>query len=287
MIAWINGGLVDASAPHIRIDDHGVTVGDGAFETMEIISGQAFALTRHLHRLDRSLASMGLPEISHDELYAASSEVLAQWMKVHGNSVRGRIRITVTGGVAPLGSDRIDSPLTVMVAAGPIGPSSPVTLWTSPWVRNLQSPLVGVKSTSYGENAVALAHAKAHGAAEAIFGNTLGDVSEGTATNLFIETEDGTLITPNLASGCLDGITRALVIEWADEIGVVVQERPISMEEYHNASMLGVTSSTRGLMPVVTRDGVDLKPGPSSQRVEESYYQFVARDLDPAPLEVS
>lgn len=283
MIAWINGELVDPNLPQIRMDDHGVTVGDGAFETMEIISGRAFALTRHLYRLDRSLMTMGLAKVPHEMFYTAADEVLRQWVKEYGETARGRIRITVTGGVAPLGSDRLDSPMTVMVAAGPIGPSAPVFLWTSPWQRNLHSPLVGVKSTSYAENAVALMHAKNNDASEAIFANTNGDLCEGTATNIFIETVDGELHTPDLASGCLAGITRELVIEWADALEITVKERPISMAEYRSATMLAVTSSTRGLMPVAARDGVELIAGPVSTKIQETYLTLVRQDLDPAP----
>src|SRR6202008_3080908 len=89
------------------------------------------------------------------------------------------------------------------------------TVVTVPWARNERSPLVGVKTTSYAENVVALERARAAGATEALLGNTVGDLCGGTGSNLFIVL-GGPLPPPPLSSGCLAGVTRALVIEQCD-----------------------------------------------------------------------
>ena len=101
--------------------------------------------------------------------------------------------------------------LVACSAAKPWPPST--VLATVPWVRNERSAVAGVKTTSYAENVVALAHAHARGASEALFLNTQGRVCEGTGSNVFAVV-DGAILTPPLSSGCLAGVTRDLVIEW-------------------------------------------------------------------------
>ena len=98
---WVDGALVDAGCPAVSAVDHGVTVGDGAFETVKIDGGVPFAVTRHLRRLDRTMAGLGLPAADHDRVREGIDAVLA------GEPIEfGRLRFTVTGGRGPLGSDR-------------------------------------------------------------------------------------------------------------------------------------------------------------------------------------
>lgn len=283
MIIWANGELVDdVTSPLIRCDDHGLTVGDGAFETMEIIDSHAFALDRHLRRLDRSLAALGLPNADSDTLRRGVCSVLAQWKETAGDAP-GRIRITVTGGPGPLGSPRPprdEASPSVLIVAGPMPAPHPVAIWTSPWVRNTRSPLTGVKSTSYAENVVALAHARQRGADEAIFFNDREELCEGTGTNIFLE-QDGILITAPLDSGALAGVTRELVLEWATELEIPTRERPIGRKEYLEASHLALTSSTRGLVPVIRRDDKELEPGSASALLGRTYASLARRHLNP------
>ena len=93
-----------------------------------------------------------------------------------------------------------------------------------PWPRNERGALAGVKTTSYAENVVALSYARQQGAAEAIFGNLAGNLCEGSGTNVFV-VAGGRLVTPPLSAGCLAGVTRGLVIEWA---GAVEEDLPLS-----------------------------------------------------------
>ena len=98
---WVNGQLRGSEASLSALD-HGVTVGDGAFETLKIVDGRPFATTRHARRLDRSLAGLGLPTADHDVIAAGAKAVLEA-----GDPIPfGRLRYTVTAGVGPLGSDR-------------------------------------------------------------------------------------------------------------------------------------------------------------------------------------
>src|SRR5215203_2477925 len=101
---WVDGARIDPETPALSAVDHGVTVGDGAFETAKIDGGVPFAMTRHLRRLDRTMAGLGLPPADHDLIREGVDAVL------RGEAIDfGRLRVTVTGGRGPLGSDRLDS----------------------------------------------------------------------------------------------------------------------------------------------------------------------------------
>src|SRR5207253_4095293 len=127
----------------------------------------------------------------------------------------GRVRVTVTGGPSPLGSERGPGSPTVIVAASALA-AWPATVDVAgvPWPRNERGALAGLKTVSYAENVVALAWAHERGADEAIFANLAGRLCEGTGTNVFVA-HDGRLLTPPLPSGCLAGVTRQLLLELA------------------------------------------------------------------------
>ncbi len=116
---WLDGRLRDPAEPVISGLDHGITVGDGAFETCQVIDGRAFALTRHLRRLSRSLRGLGLDEPDLDAVRAGVDAVLAVRPDL------GRLRITVTAGIGPLGSTRTPGPQTVLVVLGPVPAAAP------------------------------------------------------------------------------------------------------------------------------------------------------------------
>ena len=182
MRAWVNGQLLERSqAPAITVQDHGFTVGDGVFEAVKVVDGRPFALTRHLARLQHSAAGLGLPKLDDAEVRRGVAAVL------EGQELPlGRIRITYTGGVAPLGSGRGDSPPTLVVVADAMKPwDGPTSVVTVPWPRNERGAVAGLKTTSYAENVVALAYANARGASEAIFANLAGNLCEGTGSNVF------------------------------------------------------------------------------------------------------
>ncbi|WP_067432062.1 aminotransferase class IV [Nocardioides jensenii] len=273
MRAWINGQLLtDPRGPAITISDHGFTVGDGVFEAIKVIDGHAFALTRHVERLARSAGGLGLPPVDAAVVVGAVEEVLA------GQELPlGRIRITYTGGVSPLGSGRGDAPATLVVVAAPMEPYPETTsLVTVPWPRNERGALAGLKTTSYAENVVALAHAAENGASEALFGNLAGNVCEGTGSNLFYVV-DGELRTPTLASGCLAGVTRALVLEW---YGGREVDEPLSVLD--RASEMFLVSTTRDVQGVHALDGRELPaPGPITREVAAVWAEREPQHLDP------
>ena len=253
---WIDGRVVPPGDAVVAFDDHGLTVGDGVFETVKLRpDGQPFALTRHLERLARSLDAMRLRPIDLDPLRRAAEQVAADY------GTGGYLRITVTAGRGPLGSPRGDGAGTVIVAVRPGSlRDEPCDVVVVPYVRNERGALAGVKSTSYAENVIALADAHAAGADEAIFANTVGQLCEGTGSNVFVVLEDR-LVTPPLSSGCLAGVTRALLLEL---LGESVAEEDVPVKRFADVSEAFLVSTGREVQPVRAIDGRPLPAAPGS-----------------------
>lgn len=282
LVIWAGGRLRQESEPVVGATDHGLTVGDGVFETCEVTGDRAFALTRHLRRLAANARALGLAPMAEDEVRSAIATVLAAC-----DASVARLRITLTGGPGPMGSGRGDARPTLVVVAGPGRAAATARAIRVPWVRNERSAVAGLKTTSYAENVVALARAVAAGADEALLANTRGELCEGTGSNVFVEL-DGELLTPGLNSGCLAGISRALLLEWAGQDGLPVREvasaeLPYRMLDEISAGRgsLAITSSTRHVAPVISLDGVELTVGVVTRAARELFDTRAALDVDP------
>ena len=269
---WVDGGLVAAGAAAVSPVDHAVIVGDGVFETLKVVNGTPFALTRHLGRLKRSADGLGLPEPDDALVRTAVAETLT------ADPEAGRLRITWSSGPGPLGSDRGDGPGTLLVASssGTVWPET-VRVHLCEWTRNERGALTGLKTTSYAENVRALEAAHRRGASEALLANTQGRLCEGTGTNVFLVI-DGVLVTPPLSSGCLAGITRELVLELAE-----VVERDVDPGEFAVASEAFLTSSTREVGAISAVDDTVLPeaPGPVTAGLVAAFAALVATTPDP------
>ncbi|MGH9036156.1 MAG: aminotransferase class IV [Acidimicrobiia bacterium] len=278
MFVWVDGVLSEEGEARISPFDHGLLTGDGVFETLRVYGGRPFAWTRHLERLSRSAAGMGLALPAGEALRGAAEEVL----EANGLS-EARLRITVTGGPAPLGSDRGEALPTVIVAGSALAPwAESVAVATVPWPRNERGALTGLKTISYGENVRALAHAAELGAGEAIFANTRGELCEGTGTNVFV-VAGGRLQTPPASAGCLLGVTRALVLELAGELDLDAGEEDLALSVVATSDEAFLTSSTREVQAISAVDGALLPaaPGPVTTRLAEAFTTLVADHIDP------
>jgi branched-chain amino acid aminotransferase len=277
MRTWVNGRLLEESEAVVSVFDHGLTVGDGVFETVKVVDGVPFALGRHLGRLARSADGMGLPAPDLEQARTGCAAVVAQ-----APVGRHRLRITYTAGIAPLGSGRGDAEPTMVIAIAPMGTwPDTATVARVPWPRNERGALTGLKTTSYGENVVALAHALRLGAAEALLADTQGRLSEGTGSNVFVVV-GGRLLTPSLSSGCLAGVTRALLLEWTD---AAEAELPVQvLDEADEIFLASTTRDVQSVAAIVWDDGVRTiaeAPGPVTR---EAAAVFAKRSLeDPEP----
>jgi branched-chain amino acid aminotransferase len=269
----LDGDLVSAEGATVSIFDHGLTVGDGVFETLKAVDGRPFATRRHLDRLRRSAEGLGLRvPFDDDTLRTAMAEVLASY-----DLPSARVRVTVTGGPAPLGSERGEGAATVVVAVGDLKPSDPTAaVCVVPWPRNERGAMAGIKTTSYAENVKALAYAKARGCTEALFETTTGLLCEGTGSNVFVVV-GGRLLTPPLSSGCLAGVTRDLVLEVTDAV-----EEDIPMATFGTADEVFLTSTGRDVQPVHRVDDREVPaPGPLTTAAAEAFAALAATSDDP------
>ena len=278
-VVWLDEQLLPTDEARISPFDHGLMVGDGVFETLRVYDRVPFAWTRHYDRLCRSAGGLGLTPPTGDALRAAADAVLA------GNQLTdGRLRITVTGGPSPLGSERGTVDPTVIVAAAPMRPLPPsVSVVRVPWTRNEGSAVAGLKTISYAENVRALAFALERGASEAIFCNTRGELCEATGSNVFA-VQDGTLRTPPEDAGCLLGVTRALLLEeCAKALDIPADEVPLAPGALAEADEAFLTSSTREVQPISHVDGAALPaaPGPTTAALAAAFTELVRHDPDP------
>ena len=248
-VVWLDGELRDPEVAAVHWSDHGLTVGDGVFETLKLVDGRPFALRRHLARLGRSASGLDLTPPADEEVTAAVEAACSAW-----GARPGRLRITVTAGPGPMGSERGDGGPTLVVAvtgAAPPPAGDGAVVAVVPWTRNESGALAGLKTTSYGENVVALARARALGAGEALLANTAGRLCEGTGSNVFVVVDD-TLATPPLRSGCLAGITRELLLEALDRAGAPAVETDLPLDVLERCPAAALTSSTRDVQAIAS-----------------------------------
>jgi branched-chain amino acid aminotransferase len=277
----VDGRVVPAAEGVVGVSDRGLLLGEGVFETCKVVDGTPFALTRHLARLRRSAATVGLTVPWDDALLrSACGEVVGA-----GGGAPGRLRITVTGGPAPAGPRRGDGAAArrpqLVVTGGPVAPLPPFAdVVAAPWSLNERSPSAGAKTTSYVDNVLALADAQRRGADEAVLTNTAGFLAEATTANLFL-VADGVLCTPSLRTGCLPGVTRELVTEVIE----VVERHDLTIDDLHRASEAFLTSSLRDVLAIRRVDGRAVGSGPvPGARTAEAAAALAAlegRTLDP------
>lgn len=273
--AWVDGQLVEEKRAVISIFDHGLVVGDAAFETIAVVGGQPFALTRHVARLRRTASGLGIVEPEVGLVEHAIKEV------VGANSYPlAKVRVTYTGGDSELGSVRRGDPPHLIVAEQPVEVEPTVSrLAVSPWPRNERGAIAGLKTTSYAENVVGLRWANQRGASEVIFPNTRDEVCEGSGSNIFL-VRGGEVVTPPLSSGALAGVTRDLIVE-----GFGVKEVPLALTELYQpeTTEIFVTSTLRMVQGCEQIDErrFDGAPGPKTREIQGYFADLVATKIDP------
>lgn len=211
---------------------HEVLTGQGVFETILVKEKTPQFLALHLDRLGKSSEILAIDTSVCEKFISGIKRLLNS----HNDSP-GRLRITFYRGVPlpQLMLSLVDIELSV----------AHVSVNISPWTRNENSAIAGMKSASYAENVVALDRAKEAGFAETLFFNNAGELAEAATSNIVIVV-DGEAITPPLKSGCLPGITRQVLLELG-----VMREVSIDAETLGRASAAALLSSIRGVQPII------------------------------------
>lgn len=263
-----NGVLRETGAEVVSVNDGALVRGQGAFETIAAYHGRPFLAAEHLGRLRRAAAALELDCPPEADLLTAMETLLT------ANQVaalaRARVRLTLTAPVT-------GGPSWFVEAGPPPVHPERARVITIPFTRNERSALAGMKTINYGENVVALRLARESGADEALFGNTRDELCEGTWSNVFLYL-DGTWLTPPLSSGCLPGVTRALVLELFRELGVPVKEVVIPLSDLPLAEAAFLTSSLREIQPVSAIDGRELPEPSDLPRLRAAFAARVTRE---------
>lgn len=280
---YFNGSFVPEHEARVSVYDHGLLYGDGVFEGIRAYEGRVFKLHEHVERLYQSAKAIALDiPLSRAEM----ADVILQACRE--NDLRDAyIRPVVTRGVGDLGIDprRCKAP-TVFVLARPLlrlyGDEAyakglkVVSLSTRRNPIDCLSP--NIKSLNYLNNVLGRIEANRQGADEGLFLDTNGFVSEATADNIFI-VSGGRLLTPPVYNS-LRGITRASVIEIAEEEGIPVAEVPLALFDVYNADEVFITGTAAEVAPVVEVDGRaigDGTPGAVTERLWRAFPNYVRR----------
>ena len=279
-IVWVDGRRLPSDGAHISARDRGFTLADGVFETMKARGGRVFRLDRHLARLEGALRTLSIPVPSE----------LREWVDAAlqaAHAPDASVRLTVSRGVAAGGVPPPEEsiPTVVITVAPPPAFGSAIydvglRARVASGRRNEFAMTAGLKTLAYIDSVAAMIEARNAGADEVLFLDTRGHCSEASASNLFAVV-NGRLLTPPISCAALPGITRAAVIELAATLDRPVDEQPIDMRALLTASEAFLTSSLRGIAPLVEVDGRPLgdgTPGPITRQVSTAYAALVSRE---------
>jgi branched-chain amino acid aminotransferase len=273
---WVNGKLATRDEAKVSVYDHGFLYGDGVFEGIRFFNGRPFMLDEHLIRLRKSAQAIALKVPYDNQIITAAIEQVIDSFE----SDSGYLRLVVTRGVGPLGLDPrgcAKPSLFIMadqlsIISEQIRTEGAELIIAS--IRRLPSDGLDprIKSLNYLNQILARMEANRVGADEAVLLNQAGRIAEGTTDNIFIFT-DGKLLTPPVTEGALEGITRNLVIQLAQQSGISVAESPLTSYDLYNADECFLTGTGAELIPVYKIDGRSVKacPGPIFQQLEKRY----------------
>ncbi|WP_300577017.1 aminotransferase class IV [Phenylobacterium sp.] len=235
----------------LPLDDRGLLLGDGLFETLLVIDGAPVWWAEHMARLRRGCVALSLPEPAEDDALAAARQAMASGTA----PPRAALRLTWTAGSGGRGLDRpaILKPRLLASFAPASRPTTPLRVATVSVRRNAGSPASRHKTLAYLDNVLARREAHAAGADEAVMLNTDGDVACAAAANIFW-VEDGELFTPALDCGVLDGLARAAVMTRVAALGVALHEVRAGPAALARAEAVFLTNSLMGLRPAATLD---------------------------------
>jgi branched-chain amino acid aminotransferase len=277
MIIFLNGQFVSEDRAVVPVNDRGFLLGDGLFETTRVVNGRPFRFAQHLERMTRGADFLKMkPSFAPKELEKFSEQLIAE------NKMSDAIlRITLTRGPGERGYafSGESKPTVVMTlhAAPPLESSTEWKLVTSSFHIPAADPLSSFKTTSKILHVMARAEAAEKGADEALLINTNGEVAETASGNLFW-IYDETICTVPTGRGVLPGITRAVVLEICQTLGLQVNKRVIKPEALRNSEGIFVTQSALGIVPVVAFDGEPVAPSPLVDQIACAYNEMLTAE---------
>lgn len=282
MLAYVNGRILAEEEATVSVRDRGWLYGDGVFETMRTFGSAVFKLDDHLRRLNQSASLIGIKiPLSNEELGGIILDLIAR------ENPPGEImvRLTISRGVGGEGlfpRTPLDPTVVILLRELPVYTDETFSLgWkliTARTIRNSESALdPRIKATNFLNNILAKREAVEAGVDDALMQNGDGFVAESTTSNFFI-VRDEILLTPPVEAGILAGITRQTVLEIAENIGMIVEERLFRTQDVYSADEAFLTLTSAGIIPVTGLDGREIgsgTPGPAVASLRSAYAAHV------------
>lgn len=285
MLVYVNGHFLPKDEAKISVFDHGFLYGDGIYETLRAYGGRIFLLNKHLTRLKLSAEaiSLSLP-LPLDKIGDSLREAITV------NKLQDAyVRLHISRGPGDIGLDPALCPAPTMIIITKPFHDYPRELYdngvnVSIVQTRRNHPLAlppSIKSTNFLNNILAKIESIRTGAYEGILLNWKGYVAEGTISNIFAARK-GTLLTPGLESGILEGVTRDLVLHLARTAGIKTRELLLRPKDLLHADECFITNSTIEVMPVTAIDGSvigDGRPGALTRTLMQAYHHEVRRHV--------
>src|SRR5580704_993823 len=278
-VLFHNGRLQNVEDVRLSPGQSGLMSGWGLFTTLRVVEGIPFAYERHWQRLTRDA------ERTHCPFPYTEAQVLAQLHEVlRANNVReGCARIyAIVNQIGFWRSDEKMAPADLLICSSDLPPHrEPARLSLREHGRHAASPLSGVKVTSWLNNAWNLYEAQQGGCDEVVLLNERGEVAECTAANIFC-VQGGRVLTPPLSPGCLQGITRSVLLEIGAGVGAPVEERTLRPEDLYAADEVFISSTNRSMLGVSEVNGhaIAAAPGVVTLKLEKAFGEYVRQYLE-------
>ena len=277
MVVFLNGKFVAAADAVVPLNDRGFLLGDGLFETVRVANGRPFRFAQHLERLARGadFLKIQLP-FAPKEIQKFAAQLIEK-----NNLPEAVLRLTLTRGAGARGySPKNAGSPTFAMTLHPLPPANldePLqwSLITSSFRIPAGDALAAFKTTSKIMNVLARAEAEEQGADEALLLNTNGEVAETAGGNIFWIYQEKVCTVPT-GRGVLPGITRAVVLEICQALGLATNKCVIKPEQLRNAAGIFITQSALGIIPVAAFDGMPVAPSPLVDQIAVAYHEMLA-----------
>lgn len=281
-LAWLNGVFLAADEARVSAFDRGFLFADGVYEVTAVYDGRPIDLELHLDRLERSMRELGFSTTpDRSEITAVHRRLIAD------NQIsEGYIYLQVTRGA--YGSRDFAAPAIVRPTCFAFAEAKPLidtasarvglNVITTPDIRWARRD---IKSTGLLAQALAKTQARNAGVDDAWMVGPDGFVTEGASANAWIVTQDGEVVTRDLSSTILAGVTRARLVAELTGAGLQLHQRPFTVAEAVLAAEAFSTSATTLVAPVIRIDGTAVgggRPGPVTRRLQGLYYSAVGAD---------
>ncbi|HSA38239.1 MAG TPA: branched-chain-amino-acid transaminase [Methanoregula sp.] len=278
MIIYIDGKYVPEDQAKISVFDHGFLYGDGVFEGIRAYNGKVFRLKEHIDRMYDSAKTIDLtPPITKEEMMEIICEVLRR-----NNLSNAYIRPIISRGFGDLGLDprKCPKPSVVVIAVtwgamyGDLYEKGLKAVTVSVRRNPAECLPPNVKSLNYLNNILAKIEANYKGGDEAIFFDTNGYISEGSGDNLYV-VKNGEIITPATLNN-LRGVTRMVLLEIAQSLGISVKEQNLGYFDIYTADELICTGTAAEVAPITWVDGRTIgsgKPGPITRQLMAEFHR--------------